>query len=541
LINEQTVDVLQEEAKIIMESIELFKQEKKFTFQVFLQYIFSSANGILNSSHQSACQDMSQPMSHYFINSSHNTYLTSDQLKGASSVDAYINALKKGCKCVEIDCWDGANDEPVIYHGHTWTSKILFKDVIQAISEHAFCVSDYPLILSFENHCSVNQQVKMSDYLREYLEDRLYVEDIDPELTHLPSPEALKGKIICKGKKLGAFDLLHSQLSDDDLCVTDEDEATNTIEEAKSNIKILEKHSLNTTDFASPVESPDHVDGKKKKKKKIKLAPEFSALVNYIQSVHFKGVHEVLDSQEYYKMSSIGESKFAELCKTSPLLLCELHKKILTRTYPAARRVDSSNYNPLVGWTVGCQIVALNFQTDGIMMDLYNSMFTLNGRSGYVLKPDFMINDDVTYNSEVSSDNDKDKDIQPTSINLKIISGFLLPKTTLTRSSIPDPYVCIDIYGVKEDTCVNKFSTKQINNNGFNPTWNESFQFKLTVPDIAFIRFSIYDKDVGIDDFIGQYTIPYMGMNTGYRSMKLLDFSGNEIPYASLLVHIKEL
>ena len=39
-----------------------------------------------------------------------------------------------------VDCWDGPNDEPMIYHGHTFTSKITFKSVIETINEHTFNV-----------------------------------------------------------------------------------------------------------------------------------------------------------------------------------------------------------------------------------------------------------------------------------------------------------------------------------------------------------------------------------------------------------------
>ena len=114
----------------------------------FKVYLSSEANDTYKPPRQKFQRDaMSMPFSHYWINSSHNMYLTGDQIKSQSSVEMNMAALYGGCRCVEIDVWEGktdlANDGggggggtkpiPVVYHGHTMTSKIPFAETIGAI------------------------------------------------------------------------------------------------------------------------------------------------------------------------------------------------------------------------------------------------------------------------------------------------------------------------------------------------------------------------------------------------------------------------
>lgn len=68
----------------------LAKQKKHMTKDGFLMYLHQEEGSILNPAHSLVYQDMTQPLNHYFISSSHNTYLMEDQLKGPSSTEAYI-------------------------------------------------------------------------------------------------------------------------------------------------------------------------------------------------------------------------------------------------------------------------------------------------------------------------------------------------------------------------------------------------------------------------------------------------------------------
>lgn len=93
LLNEQREQVSMQDAVKLIDKYELdgtAKEKKHMTKDGFLMYMHQEEGSILNPKHKNVYQDMSQPLNHYFISSSHNTYLMEDQLKGPSSTEAYI-------------------------------------------------------------------------------------------------------------------------------------------------------------------------------------------------------------------------------------------------------------------------------------------------------------------------------------------------------------------------------------------------------------------------------------------------------------------
>uniref|UniRef100_A0A8C5EMT6 Phosphoinositide phospholipase C n=1 Tax=Gouania willdenowi TaxID=441366 RepID=A0A8C5EMT6_GOUWI len=532
----------------------------------FTNYMRSPAGDIFNPDHYNVNQDMNQPLCCYFIASSHNTYLMGDQLMSQSRVDMYAWVLQAGCRCVEVDCWDGQDGEPIVHHGYTLTSKILFKDVIETINKYAFIKNDYPVILSIENHCSVPQQKKMAQYLVDILGEKLDVSSVTSDKSgHLPSPEKLKGKILVKGKKLPPNideNAEEGEVSDEDSADEMEDDCKLINGDSSTNRKHVEniaKKKLDNLIKESKIrdqEDPDCLTiaalpatrnssdkhstkvvsvttnltsaSRAAKKKTMKLSRALSDLVKYTRSVGLSDIEAQANCS--WQVSSLSETKAHQLMQHKVTSFIQFNQKQLSRIYPSSYRVDSSNFNPQPFWNTGCQLVALNYQSEGRVLQLNRAKFYSNGNCGYILKPACMSEGAFNPNADDPLPGRVKKQMV-----LKIISGQQLPKPKDSmlgdRGEIIDPFVEVEVIGLPVDCC--KMQTRVVDDNGFNPMWEETMVFTVHMPELALVRFLVWDHDPIGQDFIGQRTIAFNSMMPGYRHVYL---EGME--EASIFVHV---
>ncbi|XP_065510112.1 1-phosphatidylinositol 4,5-bisphosphate phosphodiesterase beta-3-like [Caloenas nicobarica] len=387
-----------EQARALVQRYETdrqFRDRDQLSVEGFGRFLGGEENSILPPEILRLHQDMGQPLPSYFISSSHNTYLTAGQLAGASSAEMYRQVLLSGCRCVELDCWQGRapDDEPVVTHGFTMTSEVPFKEVIEAIAESAFKTSPFPVILSFENHVdSAKQQAKMAEYCRSILGDALLTQPLhkyplEPGVP-LPSPQELLGRILVKNKKRrprgdpGPPLRPKNENGAPEIGVPNGDEKGPRLGEPRKSI-----------DADTEDEDEEEPDGRKPTGDEgtagteVTATEEMSTLVNYVEPVKFKSFPAAAKRDKAFEMSSFVETKGLEQLSKSPREFVEYNKRQLSRVYPKGTRVDSSNFQPHVFWGAGCHMAALNFQTLDVPMQLNLGLFELNGGSGFVLKP----------------------------------------------------------------------------------------------------------------------------------------------------------
>ncbi|EXJ95867.1 hypothetical protein A1O1_00992 [Capronia coronata CBS 617.96] len=326
----------------------------------------------------SAITDRSHPLPEYFISSSHNTYLVAHQLYGTSSAKAYETALNTGSRCVEIDAWDGEDDEeePKVTHGYTLVSHITFRSVCETIRDVvdreatlAANQADYrpsPVLLSLENHCEAHGQQRLVKVMKQVWGDRLLSEAVRRKGHTEQEGSTNHVRLEDLGSKIAVIVEYHlpDEPQDDDSSSSDDED-----EKAKQAHK--------------------EYNEKKKATPATIIIPELAELGVYAQSVKPKdnswfGEVGIKDGPHHH-LINISESALRAHMPAETDKIARHNAQHLMRVFPKGTRISSENLNPVPFWGLGAQICALNWQTFGAGLQLNQALFSRT--EGFVLKP----------------------------------------------------------------------------------------------------------------------------------------------------------
>ncbi|CAK7331206.1 unnamed protein product [Dovyalis caffra] len=526
----------EDDAQAIFDSLKHLNifQRKELDLDAFFRYLLGDLNTPLSPS-SSVQHDMTAPLAHYFMYTGHNSYLTGNQLSSESSVEPIKKALLKGVRVIELDLWRGQNNNVVVRHGRTLTGSVELLKCLLAIKEFAFQASEYPVVITFEDHLLADLQAKVAEVtmVAKTFGGMLYRPGTDP-LLKFPSPESLKKKVLISTKPPKKY--LETQ------------DGKPSQKSTKSSKKGQED------DDEDEIAEGEHLQEEYEEMK----VPEYRHLIA-IHAMKPKGAlgNWFSTDEKEVRRLSLSEQKLEKATSTRGIDIIRFTQRNLLRIYPKGTRITSSNYDPFVGWTHGAQMVAFNMQGYGKHLWIMQGMFRANGGCGYVKKPDFLLSEQVF---------DPSMQLPVKKIlKVKIYSGvgwhLDFPNTHFDPYSPPDfffknatlDFPLLEQDHVKNVTYDNQLMDSQVAiagvqadkaedktnvvNNSWLPEWNEEFKFKLTVPELAVLRIKVVEQDIsGNNDFGGQTCLPISELRTGIRAVPLHNRRGEKYKNTELLI-----
>ncbi|XP_011032115.1 PREDICTED: phosphoinositide phospholipase C 1-like isoform X3 [Populus euphratica] len=493
---------------------------KGLNLEAFYRYLLGDLNTPL-----SPCvhQDMTAPLAHYFMYTGHNSYLSGNQLSSESSVRPIKKALQNGVRVIELDLWPARNNDVVVRHGRTLTTSVKLLRCLRAIKEFAFEVSEYPVVITFEDHLTADLQDKVAEMVTKTFGDMLYRPETD-ELEKL-SPESLKKKILISTKPPREY--LETQDSNSPHKSEKSSEEQGGDEKLRSSTINLFSCSSMCFTKQDQIDEGEQVQGEDEEM----TIPKYRDLIAIPSGKPKGGLEEWLriDEKDVRRLS-LSEQELEKATRTHGKDIVRITKNNLLRVYPKGTRLDSSNYDPFVGWKHGhgAQMVAFNMQGYGRPLWIMQGMFRANGGCGYVKKPDFLLREKDDFDPSVSSPVYK-------ILKVKIYSGegwhLDFRHTHFDPYSPPD--FLVGIVGV--DAC--ETSRTQVVKNSWLPEWNKEFKFEVAAPELSVLGIEVSDDDkYGSPDFAGQTYLPISELRTGIRAVPLHDRRGVRYKSARLLM-----
>ena len=548
----------QTEIKKIYEKVEKKYNTKKIEVQLNIREFNDMLNSfpltVYNFNKFVSKLDLNQPLTDYFINSTHNTYLTGHQLKGYSSAKMYSLSLLEGYRLVELDCYNGEGDNIIITHGYTLVTKLNLVDILKEIKSSAFVKSPLPVILSIENHCDEYHQNIMAQKFKEILVD-IYIFPYDKKPQYLPTLKELQNKFIIKlgGKRLWFDDEIKKPnikeryvfrgrrneklkkliLIDNFKDVVDSDEEptkdNNEEDENEKNIDMNKIEKILTDSDNLPLKKSTMLSDIKEEKaiikdEKLKAKSEEVKESNTSENLeNLRGMpsakfnYEEIEANKYkpWECLTLKCKKFikyeSEPEKQKEII--KLSQHCILKAYPDS--FSSENYDIIKCWRCGCQIAAINIQALENDFTLFNKVFFYqNKKCGYVLKPNRLLDKNIIIDKTPNS-----------KIEFKILSCYNLLKLLEANEEIlyERGKIKMEIYPLgSEKDDLNPHKIYQLKG---------GLMFPVIIENNEDIKYQIYEDELGgimikftyEGKMVGRGCIPYCLMKNGYRRIPIFD------------------